>query len=80
MSFKNKNLSVLAYANGFTLWHYVATEQETIKNIEDNSEYFGAVHCLMNVGDIIIINTDSESGIRAIEVVGDNFVQIGGLK
>ena len=22
MAFQNKNLSVIAYANGFTLWHY----------------------------------------------------------
>ena len=26
MAFQNKNLSVIAYANGFTLWHYAAKE------------------------------------------------------
>ena len=31
--FLNKNLSVLAYANGFTLWHYMSKEDdlETIR-------------------------------------------------
>lgn len=34
MAFKNRNFSVLAYANGFTLWHY-ATNEDTLEQIYD---------------------------------------------
>lgn len=66
MAFKNKNLSVIAYANGFTLWHYVssADEMETI----EASNYFAAVKTLMNTGDIVIINASDTTGIRTISV------------
>ena len=47
MSFQNKNLSVIAYANGFTLWHYSATE--TLATIAANG-YFNNVKTLMNIG------------------------------
>ena len=30
MAFQNKKLSVIAYANGFTLWHYSANETMTM--------------------------------------------------
>lgn len=80
MSFKNKNLSVLAYANGFTCWHYKAEADEKLKDIESDTKYFGAVSCLMNPGDIIIINAD-ETGIRCIDTITENnFVKLGVLK
>lgn len=80
MSFRNKNFSVIAYANGFTLWHYKAEPDEKLKDIESNTEYFGAVSCLMNPGDIIIINAD-ESGIRCVDTItGNNLVKLGALK
>ena len=31
MSMNSKNLSVLAYANGFTLWHYKTEDAKTLK-------------------------------------------------
>ena len=46
MAFQNKNLSVIAYANGFTLWHYSATE--TLATIAANG-YFNNVKTLMNI-------------------------------
>ena len=47
MAFQNKNLSVIAYANGFTLWHYAANE--TLATITA-SGYFNIVKTLMNTG------------------------------
>ncbi len=65
MAFQNKNLSVIAYANGFTLWHYVANE--TLATITA-SGYFNAVKTLMNTGDVVIINASDKTSIMKIAV------------
>lgn len=65
MAFQNKNLSVIAYANGFTLWHYAAAE--TFATIS-TAGYFNDVKTLMNNGDIVIINGSDSTGIRTIAV------------
>ena len=75
MAFQNKNLSVIAYANGFTLWHYA--EAETMAKISA-AGYFNGVKTLMNVGDIIIINASDNTSIKKIGVTGDN-VTLGAL-
>ncbi|MCL2748637.1 MAG: hypothetical protein FWE50_01025, partial [Alphaproteobacteria bacterium] len=69
MSFQNKNLSVIAYANGFTLWHYAATE--TVSSITATG-YFNPVRTLMNVGDIVIINGSDNTAIRKINQTAAN--------
>ena len=52
MGFQNKNWSVIAYANGFTLWHY----RDTHTNIEEVDEsFFSSTSTLMNVGDKIMM-------------------------
>ena len=53
--FKASDLSVLAYANNFTLWHYVS-------EIDDNEtvfspHYFDDAADMMRKGDLIIVNT-----------------------
>lgn len=65
MAFQNKNLSVIAYANGFTLWHYASTE--TMATITA-SGYFDDVKTLMNTGDIVIINASDNTSIKKITV------------
>ena len=65
MAFQNKNLSVIAYANGFTLWHYVANE--TLATITA-SGYFNAVKTLMNTADVVIINASDKTSIMKIAV------------
>lgn len=65
MAFQNKNLSVIAYANGFTLWHYSANE--AIDTISADS-YFDDVKTLMNTGDIIIINASDNTSIKKINI------------
>ncbi|MBP3397537.1 MAG: hypothetical protein J6K82_01260 [Alphaproteobacteria bacterium] len=73
MAFQNKNLSVIAYANGFTLWHYSATE--TLSTITANG-YFNNVKTLMNVGDIIIINASDNTAIKKINVTELNVTTV----
>ena len=69
MSFQNKNLSVIAYANGFTLWHYCGTE--TISSIAATG-FFNSVRTLMNIGDIIIINASDNTAIRKVNQTAQN--------
>ena len=69
MAFQNKNLSVIAYANGFTLWHYSAPE--TMAVISANG-YFNSVKTLMNIGDIVIINASDNTAIKKINVTQTN--------
>ena len=77
MAFQNKNFNVIAYANGFTLWHYSSNE-ETLEEIEQDN-YFNIVYTLMNNGDIIIIAGKTGTGIRQIEL-NENKVNIKRLK
>lgn len=51
MAFQSKNLSVLAYANGFTLWHYVSTTDSTSHMIEPG--YFDGASDMLKRGDVI---------------------------
>ncbi|MDR1337913.1 MAG: hypothetical protein LBJ73_02700 [Rickettsiales bacterium] len=69
MAFQNKNLSVIAYANGFTLWHYAAGE--TITTISANG-YFNSVKSLMNIGDVVIINASDNTAIKKINITSQN--------
>lgn len=74
MAFMNRNLSVIAYANGFTLWHY--TTGDEIKEVEDPS-YFTKVWTLMNTGDIIIINCADGAHFRQIIGIHNELVELG---
>lgn len=63
MAFTNSNMCVVAYANGFTLWHY--TGQEMLAEITAPG-YFDTVKTLMNTGDIVIINASDVTVMRII--------------
>ena len=67
MAFANKNLSVIAYANGFTLWHYA--ENIKMANICEEC-FFNDVKTLMNIGDMIIINAADTSAFRRVMSTG----------
>lgn len=68
MAFQNKNLSVIAYANGFTLWHY--SSEEKITAIA-TAGYFDSVKTLMNTGDVIIINASDNTSIKKVATTAD---------
>ena len=64
MAFKNSNLSVIAYANGFTLWHY-KTQEDNIVDIK--YDYFlEKIMDLMAIGDIVIINAKDKTEILTV--------------
>lgn len=57
MAYIAKDLSVLAYANGFTLWHYKTTD--TASDV-DTSGYFDDAADMLRVGDMIVANVDTD--------------------
>lgn len=55
MAFTASDLSVLAYANNFTLWHFVTTDADvTVAN------YFDPAAGMLRVNDLIIANVDTD--------------------
>jgi hypothetical protein len=62
MAYQARDLSVLSYANGFTLWHYTT---------EDSAEavaaagYFDDAMSHLSAGDMILANTDTAAATRA---------------
>ncbi len=61
MAYQSKDLSVLAYANGFTLWHYTTADAATAV---DTSGYFNAASTMLRVGDIIVANVDTAATLK----------------
>ncbi len=57
MAYQSKNLSVIAYANGFTFWHYATADLAT--DI-DSSGYFDNASDMLRVGDVILANVDTD--------------------
>jgi len=55
--FKSSQLSVLAYANNFTLWHY--TTPDTKSEIEATG-YFNSASDMLRVNDLVIANYDND--------------------
>ena len=55
MAFNLKELSVLAYANNFTLWHYKTTDSAVT-----GAGYFNNGSDMMRVNDLIIANVDTD--------------------
>ena len=58
MSFESKNLSVLAYANGFTLWHFTTIDADV-----SGAGYFNDASDMLRVGDIVIANVDTDGSL-----------------
>ena len=62
MAYQPKNLSVLAYANGFTLWHYTTPDTA---NTVDTAGYFNSAADMIRVGDIVLANTETGGTAKA---------------
>lgn len=85
MAFQAKDLSVIAYANGFTLWHY--TTADTAATV-DTAGYFNEAAGMLRRGDMLLANTDTGgafvTGILTVSandgttVDVDDLTQVGG--
>jgi len=56
MAYVSKDLSVLAYANGFTLWHYTTLD---LAAVVDTTGYFNDASDMLRIGDIVVANVDT---------------------
>lgn len=54
MALKTSDLSVLAYANNFTLWHYTTSDTSVT-----GAGYFSKAADMLRVNDLIITNIDT---------------------
>ena len=60
MAYISSKLSVVSYANGFTLWHYVSSK-DTFAAINAPG-YFQGAEGLLREGDFVMINGADYSG------------------
>lgn len=54
----SKDLSVLSYANGFTLWHFTTTDAA---HDVTAAGYFNSVTHMLRKGDMIVSNLDADA-------------------
>jgi hypothetical protein len=57
MTFDASNLSVLAYANNFTLWHYTSIDNSATIT---GTGYFNKAVDMLRVNDLMVINIDTD--------------------
>ena len=63
--FQMRNLSVLSYANGFSMWLYV-TNTETVRNTECALDYFQPAICCFHDGDVVVIKAKDGTAMRSV--------------
>ncbi|HEX2524944.1 MAG TPA: hypothetical protein VHL31_01415 [Geminicoccus sp.] len=80
MAYKPENLSVLSYANGFTLWHYRTEDAATAV---DTSGYFDVAAKMLRVGDFIMLNaglgTTPTHGMMVVAGNADGHVDLSNM-
>jgi hypothetical protein len=62
MAYAPNNLSALAYANGFTLWHYKTPD---LALEVDTAGYFNAAATMLRAGDFIMANTNTGGTVQS---------------
>ena len=77
MSFKNIDMSVIAYANGWTLWHY-RTQDELALVL--NTDYFPKkIIDLMAVGDVIYVTSKGKTSQLQVLKIENGKCLLGNL-
>lgn len=71
-NFSIRNLSVLAYANGFTLWHYKANAM--LDQFVTASGYFAEAHDMLVQGDMIMCS--APDGAKMVYVTSTSDVTV----
>lgn len=80
MAYDSKNFSVMAYANGFTLWNYSSEDNlETVKG----SGYFNDIAPFARKGDMILTNAATggslEPAVLSVSSIEDGTVTVAAL-
>ena len=64
MAFAIRNLSVLAYANGFTLWHYRA-DADLLEDV-GTRDFFATAADMLTAGDIMMVSAADGARILCV--------------
>ncbi|GHU01113.1 hypothetical protein FACS1894186_3210 [Alphaproteobacteria bacterium] len=72
-----KALTVLAYADGFTLWHYLSDVPLKTALAEG---YFNEMSRAVKAGDVVMITTRAQAVFALVKAVGEKRVVIARLK
>ncbi len=64
MEFALRNLSVLAYANGFTLWHYKAAGET--HDAAAAAGFFDRAGDMLAAGDMIMVSSPRGGGMLCV--------------
>lgn len=78
MAFALRNFQVLAYTNGFTLWHYKSGTDTLETMCSDN--YFGAVGYMLSVGDMVMMVAPDGARIVLVTSAGSESAAVAPLK
>lgn len=80
MSYNTKNFSVLAYANGFTLWNY--STEDSLSTVK-GAGYFNEISPFARAGDMILTNASNnstlETAILSVSKIADGVVTVGAI-
>lgn len=76
MAYDTTKLSVLAYTNGFTIWHY--RSPDSMDGIAD-APYFQDAANMLRVGDMIIVDSAEIHTIVFVTLNDGKTVRISGL-
>lgn len=74
MAFTARHLSVLAYAQGFTLWHY-ASRADTLQQIAA-SGFFGPAEDMLAGGDMMLISAPDGGRAAMMQPDGSGHLQL----
>lgn len=73
MTFAIRNLSVLSYAQGFTLWHYKARGPLQDTSVEG---FFDAVADTLPIGDMILISASDGGRVVFVQAIKPHVVVV----
>ncbi len=78
---KTRDLSVLGYANGFTLWHFVTGDKA---DDLERTGYFDEAADMLRPGDFILANSSHDNShvaslLLSVAAIDDGCVSLGAL-
>lgn len=74
MAFAVRHLSVLAYAQGFTLWHY-ASKSDPLATVADTG-FFDAASDLLTGGDMMLISAPDGGRASLVHATGSSVATV----
>ena len=77
MSFEPESLNVLAYADGFTLWHDRSGADSLASLTSSEGAYFAPASELLRRGDIVFVSARDGTRIACVGSVSPDSVDVG---